>query len=179
VIDWDHILGEGAHKATLEKMYADKTLEGMSIHLGIAVNTLRAKMQKEGITFKPRGGLDPKTKMAKSRLDSLPREKFKELSVRDIALMFDMYPSAVYKYMKRKGIELASVPRNDNQDEEAGVSSEDNVGGGELEAEPSGPASGEHTAGKSGATGEVRGGIQSDDVKGSGDVGGQVQGEGQ
>jgi hypothetical protein len=138
MLDWDMILGEGDHKAVLTEMYAKEPLELLSERLGVAKLSLRAKIVKEGIPMRPQGGVDPVTKLGKSRLDALDKEVFKQLTPQEIAKQFDMHPSAVYKYAHKHGIEYRrtreSIPRQGDNVQADEVQGDSSVGERDVEA---------------------------------------------
>lgn len=129
MIDWGDILETEDHKASLEKLYEVRTLEGIADYLGVSKNALRAKMTALGIPFKPKGGYAPPSNQGKSKLDSIPLDLFQTIAPRLLAKQFRMDISAVYKYMRRRGIKREVNTGEADNAEEAGLSSEGEVGG--------------------------------------------------
>lgn len=127
MIDWTDILEVQDHKTELGKLYERMTIEELSEYLGVSRNALRAKMMAEGIPFKPKGGVSEQHQ-GKSRLDSVPKDLFQTIPPRLIAKQFGMDISAVYKYMRRRGIKREANTRKVVDDEEARLPSEGEVG---------------------------------------------------
>lgn len=105
MIHWDMIL-EGEHKEALLLLYGETPLEELSERLGVSKIALRAKILKEGIPLRPKGGVNPMTRLGKSRLDCLDPAMFKQLTPREIAKRFDMCIPAVYKYIHKHKLEF-------------------------------------------------------------------------
>ena len=137
MLDWDMIL-DGVHEEVLRRLYAEEPLEELSERLGVSKLALRAKIMKEGIQLRPRGGVDPMTRLGKSRLDCLDPEMFKKLTPREISKQFDMCPSAVHKYIRKHKLEFKgtreNISRQSNPVQTAGVQSTGGVDQGDVEA---------------------------------------------
>lgn len=162
MIHWEDILETEDHKAALERLYDEKgTLEKLSVYLGVSLNGLRDKMMKEGIAFKPKGGVV--NRVGKSRLDSLPRDVFETTPVKLIAKLYDMNVSAVYKYMRRRGITRETDSRKVDQGEVGECTCEGSMGGNEVEIQSSNGESGICDNGESGTSRDIQRGVQSTD----------------
>ena len=132
MLDWDMILETDDHKTILLEMYTREPLEELSERLGVAKLSLRAKLLKENIQLRPRGGVNPVTKVGKSRLDSLDPAIFMKLTPQEIARQWDMHPSAVYKYIRRHKLEYRrtreAIPRQSDNVQADEVSGSGDVG---------------------------------------------------
>ncbi len=137
MLDWGMILETNDHKTALEEMYAKEPLEELSIRLGVAKLSLRAKIIQEGIPMRPQGGVNPLTKRGKSRLDCLDPDIFERLTPQEIAKQFDMHPSAVYKHIRRNNLKYRrqreSIPRQGDLLQATEVQGSSDVGEGVVE----------------------------------------------
>lgn len=138
MIDWSDIL-EGDHKETLVKLYAEhRSIESLAEKLGVSKNALRTKLLLEEIQLRSKGGVQPGSHRGRSKLDAVPPAVYQHLSVEEIAGVFDMDVSAVYKYARKRGFPVgrkahATRTGDDNQVQEAELSSEDNVDNGVVD----------------------------------------------
>lgn len=141
MIDWDDLLGTTEHKKALEELQTKfSSMEKAADYLGVSKIALRTKLITVGIPMKPRGGLNPQTRQRKSRLDAIPPRFFQEFPIHVIAQYFDVDPSVVYKYARRRGIQIgrkdnAVSTGQDTQDETVGLSSESPASPSDLDAE--------------------------------------------
>ncbi len=132
MIDWSAIL-EGNHKKELTQLYADhRSIEDLADALGVSKNALRTKLLLEEIQLRPKGGVQPGSHRGRSKLDAVSAETFQHLTVEEIATVFDMDVSAVYKYAHKRGIPVgrkANETRTGDSDQvhEDGMSSKDSL----------------------------------------------------
>lgn len=153
MIDWGDILETSDHKTALAKLY-DKhgAFDRLADYLGVSKNALRAKMAAENIPFKPKGGMNPSSRQCKSKLDSIPLDLFQTIPPRLLAQQFKMDITAVYKYMRRRGIKREVSTREVDDVEETTMPSEGGVGSGAARVQPDNGESDLQSAGELGTT---------------------------